>query len=177
MLAKLAVALVLAFPVTLSAQQQAQPSIQQQFDAAETARQAGNLPEALRLLEALEARTRSPRTRAIVQVRKGAVLIDLGRFEEGAASIGRGMPGMPDDDATLYSDRFLGVLNLGLLAEHQLDYPEAICQYRLAVTIPVSGTERLLALRGLIQTQLFTDAAGALRDADAAIQLAAAHAA
>lgn len=152
----------------------AQPAVQQSFDAAAVARDARNWPEALRLLEAIETRTRNPRTLAVIRVRKGTVLVELGRLEEAAAAIRQGLPGLSAGDATLNLDRFLGLSSLGRIAEHDLDYAEALRHYRLAAAIPVADTERLAVQRGIVQTGMFTDAAGALREADLALRLAAA---
>lgn len=152
-----------------------QPTTQQQFDAAQAAIDAQNWPEALRLLDALEIRVRNnPRTLALVRVRRGIVLVALGRLEESAAAIRLGLLALPADDATLTADRFRGLLHLGLIAEHELDYPEALRQYRLAAALPVSDADRLLLQRGIIQTQLFTDVEAALRDAEGALRMAAA---
>ncbi len=168
-----AILLALA-PVAGAAAQQ--PTIQQQFEAASAARDAQDWPRALALFEALEARTTAPRNLAVIRVRKGTVLIELGRLEEAAAAISMALPGLPEADATLHEDRFLGLMTLGRIAEHDLDYPEALRRYRLAGAIPVADADRLLVQRGIVQTQLFTDADAALRDADAALRLAAAAA-
>lgn len=153
-----------------------QPTVQQQFEAASAARDAQDWPRALALFEALEARTTAPRNLAVIRVRKGTVLVELGRLAEAAAAIRAALPGLPETDATLHEDRFLGLTTLGGIAEHDLDYPEALRQYRLAAAIPVADADRLLLQRGIVQTQLFSNAEAALRDADAALRLAAAAA-
>jgi len=167
-------AILLALVVPGSALGQ-EPTIQQRFDAATAAQDAGNWQQALRLLEALESRVgnRNLRTLALIRVRKGTVLFELGRFPEARAAVQLGLPGLPVNDASLNEDRFLGLLSLGRIAEHELDYPAALAQYRLAAAIPVRNSVRLLAYRGIVQTQTFTDAPAALRDVDIALQLAA----
>lgn len=169
----LALLLAVAAPVASGAQPAQGQSVQQQFDVATAASDAGNWAEALRLFEALEARTTNVRTLALVRVRKGAILVELGRLEEAAASIRAGLPGIPADDATLDADRFVGVYSLGRIAEHGLDYAEALSLYRRAAAIPVADLDRLHAQRGIIQTQLFTDAPGAIQAAEAALRLIA----
>lgn len=165
-----ALLLAVAVPGVGLAQEQ---TVQQQFDAAAAARDAANWPEALRLFEALEARTRNPRTLALVRLRRGGVLIELGRLDEAETAIRQGLSALPADDAALNFDRFFALLNLGRLSEQQLDYPEALRRYREAIAVPVEETDRLIARRGLIQTQMFTDAAAALAEADSALQAAA----
>lgn len=169
-----AAALVLATPVLASAQSQPRPGIQQRFDAANTARDAERWVEALRLYQELETGTRNPRTLALVRIRKGTVLIEMGQLEEADAAIRAGLGALSPGDSSLDLDRFQALLTLGRLAEHALDYPEALRQFRLAAAIPVGPAERLLAHRGIIQTELFTDPASALREADAALQTASA---
>lgn len=167
----LALLFALAAPQGAAAQQ---PTVQQQFDAAEAAHNARNPAEALRLLDALEPRVRNnPRTFALVRIRRAAILSELGRLEEAAADLRPGLAALPADDATLHADRFQGLLTLALIDEHELDYPEALRLYRLAGALPVTDADRLLLQRGLVQTQLFTDVESALRDADAALRLAA----
>lgn len=162
---------VLAAAQTTSAQQSPapQPSIQQQFDAATAALDADNWAEAIRRFEALEANVRNPRTLALSRARRASALAALGRFDEAATTLRQALPSIPAGDASLNEDRFLALRTLGLIAEHDLDYPEALRQYRLAAAIPVGDTGRLLVQRGIIQTQLFTNAEGALRDADATL--------
>ncbi|HVQ09685.1 MAG TPA: hypothetical protein VMS43_14745 [Allosphingosinicella sp.] len=169
----LALLCALAVPVGTAAAQQRQ-TVQQQFDAAQAAIDARNWAEALRLLDALEIRAGSnARTVGLVRVRRGGVLIGLGRLDDAAAAIRLGLPALPADDATLTADRFTGLLNLGLIAEHDLDYSEALRNYRIADALTVSSADRLLLRRGIIQTQLFTNVEAALADADAALRLAA----
>lgn len=162
----LALLLSLAAVAPAAAQQ---PSVQQQFDAASAARDAGDWAGALRQFEALESRLSDPHTLAVIRVRKGTVLIELGRPADAAAAIRQGLPGLAEGDANLAGDRFLALLTLGRVAEHDLDYPAALALYRRAAAVPVSEGDRLIVWRGLIQTQLFADAPGALRDADATL--------
>jgi tetratricopeptide (TPR) repeat protein len=174
--AALALLCALAMPAAAGAQQP-RPTVQQQFDAAETAMQARNWAEALRLLDALEVRTGSnARTVGLVRVRRGIVLVALGRSDEAAAAIRLGLSALSAEDATLSADRFRALLNLGLIAEQGLDYPEALRNYRLADALAISDVERLHLRRGMIQTQLFTNVEAALAEADATLRLVAAGA-
>lgn len=167
------ITLALAAPSAMRAQQPPQPTIQQRFDAANSARDAGRWPEALRLYEQLETGLRNPRTLALVRIRKGTVLIEMGRLEEAGAAIRQGLDALPAGDATLDLDRFQALLTLGRLAEHGLDYAEALRRFRLAAAIPVEPAERLLAHRGIIQTEMFGDPTAALQEADTALRVAA----
>lgn len=167
----LAAALALA-PVFAFAQTQPRATIQQRFDAAGAARDAEQWSAALRLYQELEADVRNPRTLALIRIRKGTVLIELGRLEEAGIAIRQGLAQLPSEEASLRLDRFQGLLTLGRLAEHDLDYPEALRQFRLAAAVEVEPADRLLAHRGIIQTEMFTDPAAALREADATLQAA-----
>ncbi len=149
-------------------------NIQQQFDAASSALDARNWTEALRLYEALETRLDNRRSLAIVRARKASALIELGRGAEATAALRLALPALPADDTTLNPDRFIALTTLGRIAEASLDYDEALRQYRLAIAVPLPDPDRVSAYGGLIQTQLFTNAEGALRDADAALVATAA---
>jgi tetratricopeptide (TPR) repeat protein len=155
----------------VAAQTPAQPTAQQQFDAASSALAADNWAEALRLFQALESRTREPRTLAIVRVREGSALVGLGRFDEAAALLRTSLPLLPEGDASLDEDRYTGLLTLGGIAERGLDYEEALRQYRLAAAVRLPELDKLPARRGIIQTLLFSDPDAALREADAALSI------
>jgi len=164
--------LLTAVPMATAAAQ-APTTVQQEFDAASAVFDAGNWAEAARLYEALEARVRSARNRAITRVRRGASLAELGRRDEAVAILEDALPSLPAGDPSLDGDRFAGHVALGLIAESRLDYDAALQHFRLAAALPVPRARKAVALRGLIQTQLFSDAAGALRDADLALRTVA----
>lgn len=149
-----------------------QPTVQQQFEAGSAALHAGNWAEALRLFEALEARVSNPRTLAITRIRKALALIELNRFEEAEAALRIALPDVPEDDSSLLADRFDGMLTLARLSENRLDYAEAERRYRAAAALPVAESDRIGVYRGLIQTRLFDDPAGAVRAADEALAAA-----
>lgn len=156
-----------------AAAQEPQPSLQQQFDAAAEALVAGNAAEALRLYDALDARVaNSGRNRAIVRVRRAEALLRLGRHVEAGAALRESLPQLPADDASLNDDRARGHIILGRLAELELEYRAALPHYEAAAAIPAMTVTRLEAYRGMIQTQMFHDAAAALVRADEAIALA-----
>ncbi|MEA3047648.1 MAG: hypothetical protein QOJ53_1980 [Sphingomonadales bacterium] len=169
----LAAALTVAPPMPAPAQPP-QPSIQQQFDAASAALDAHDWAEAVRGYEALETRIRNSRTLAIARTRRATALVELGRIEEAATLLRDSLPALSAEDSSLYADRVTGFTALGQIAESRLDYDEAQRRYRQASDIPVPDDRKLPALRGLIQTQLFGNAEGALRDADAALRAVAA---
>lgn len=166
----IACAILLALvPAPVGAQQ---PTIQQQFDAASTSLEAGDWAEALRQYQAIEPRLRAgSRSHAVTQVRMASALTELGRLDEAGTLLRASLPLLPDTDASLAGDRFSGLLTLGRIAEASLDYSEASRQYRAAAAVPIPDIEKLAAYRGLIQTQLFDDPQGAVRDADRALQL------
>jgi tetratricopeptide (TPR) repeat protein len=152
------------------------PSVQQQFDAASQALAAQRWADALTILEALEARlaTGSPRSLALVRVRKAEALLGLGREAEAESALRLGLPAIPENDASLREDRYLGLVRLGEIAERALDYGEALKNYRAAMPLVDTVLARSRAVRGLVQTGMFYDAPGALADIDRALaQLAA----
>jgi tetratricopeptide (TPR) repeat protein len=158
-------------PVAAGALAQAQPTIQQQFETATAALDAGKSPEALAAYEAIERRLGkgSARSLAIVRVRKGRVLADLGRFDEAAAALRLGLAGLPASDASLREDRYLALVDLGEIAQSELDYGEALASFRAAAPLMPGIVERARAVRGMIMTGMFYDGPAALADADGAI--------
>ena len=150
-----------------------QPTVQQQFDAATAALDAERWQDALRQFEAIEARLSpgSRRTLAVVRVRKGQALLRLGRRDEARSALELGLRDFPEADSSLDEDRFLGRLMLGEIAEVALNYEAAARHYRAAEAIPLAPASKLGVYRGLIQTQMFADAAAALADADEALAL------
>jgi tetratricopeptide (TPR) repeat protein len=168
-----AAALLAGLSSAAGAQSPPAPSVQQRFDAATAALDAQNWEEALRQYEALEAGLRAPRSLAIVRARKASALVELNRLDEAAENLRTALPLLPADDASLQPDRYIGLLTLGAIAERRFDYAEALRQYRLAAAVPVAELGKLSAYRGLVQAQLFDDPEGALRDAEAALAIAA----
>ena len=150
-----------------------QPTVQQQFDAATAALDAERWQEALRRFEAIEARLSpgSRRTLAVVRVRKAQALVRLGRRDEARSALELGLRDLPEADSSLNEDRFLARLMLGEIAEVALDYEAAARHYRAAEALPIAPAQKLVVYRGLIQTQMFADAAAALADADEALAL------
>lgn len=150
-------------------------SVQQQFEAATDAFAASQWQQALDLFQALEHRLANgnQRSLAVIRVRLGMILIELGRLDEAGAALRQGLDHLPADDRTLDTDRYEGLVGLGRLAEARLRYPEALAQFRAAAAVEIPPAQRLSAYRGMVQTQLFDDPQTALRDADAALAIAA----
>jgi tetratricopeptide (TPR) repeat protein len=176
-LGRAATALLLAAAVaTAGASQQPQPTIQEQFDAAAAALEAENWAEALRILEALEARVAqagNARSLAVVRVRKAQALFRLSRLDEARSILLTSLPLLPARDASLNDDRFRGYVGLGRLAELRLDYREAAANYRQAQTIAVEPALKIVLYRGLVQSLMFYEAPAALAAADEGLRLLA----
>ncbi|MBV8687771.1 MAG: energy transducer TonB [Alphaproteobacteria bacterium] len=179
--ARAVLAATLALPLSAASAQPAaapapQPSIQQEFEAAATASAAREWQKALSIFERLEARLAkgSARSLAIVRVRKAEALDMLGRDEEAAAALRLGLANLPVSDASLREDRYLALVRLGQISERELDFGEALKNYRLAEPL-AEGREKAPALRGLIQTDMFYDAQEALAFADKGLAIAAAE--
>jgi tetratricopeptide (TPR) repeat protein len=154
----------------------AQPTLQQQFEAASVALQAEHWEQALALYQALEARLSASHVRdlGIVRVRKASALAGLGREEEAGEALRLGLPALPASDPSLADDRFSGLVTLAKIAERALDYGEAYKDYLAAEQLVPDFQSKAPALRGLIQTGMFYDAPAALARADAAVVAAAA---
>lgn len=155
----IAVGMVVASPLSA---QTATTTIQQDFEAA-TALDAGtDKLAALKAWEALEHRAAgNPRSHAIVLVRKSAVLMALDRKDEAVAAARAGLAGLPARDATLDDDRYRAHLNLGRVAQSAVDYASAAAEYRQALAVADTETNKAVALLGEIETATFVDPAAA----------------
>jgi hypothetical protein len=154
--AGLAIAAGMAVASPLSAQT-ATTTVQQDFEAA-TALDAGTDKQAaLKAWEALEHRTVNARSHAIVLVRKSAVLMALDRKDEAVAAARAGLAGLPAGDATLDGDRYRAHLNLGRVAQSAVDYASAASEYRQALAVADTETNKAVALLGEIETATFVD--------------------
>lgn len=154
----------------------AQPSAQAMFDAASAAAEAERWAEALAGYEALERRYegKSPRTVAIVRVRKGDVLLQLERRDEARDALVSGLAALPADDASLLADRVDAQISLARLALNEVDYPRARAYYETLRPLATSTSEKLRVETGLAIATMFESPAQSLTHADAAMALVAA---
>lgn len=164
-----AVMVTVSTPCPVAAQA---PSVQQQFDAASDALANRRWQEALSQFEALEARVSSRQSLAVVRVRKATALFQLQRPDEAMAALRLGLPDLAADNEGLSEVRFVGLQTLAEIEELALDYAAAHRHYLEAKAVPVSPGLRLAVYRGLIQTRMFDDPAGALTLADEGLALA-----
>lgn len=158
---------------------QAQPgrSVQQDFDAAAAMTAPEQREAALAAWEALERRAGSnPRTRAVVLVRKSAVLLRLGRVDDALAAARMGLANLPKSDPSLRPDRYNAQFDVGRIEHSTLDFANAAKDFRAAADIAPTPEDKLAALLGLVQTETFVDSDAALRDLAALEALAAAPA-
>ena len=138
--------------------QQAQTSVQQDFDAATALYVKGDFPAALAAWDALAKRvTESRRTQAIIQVRRGDLLLVMKRFDEAAESLREGLSGLPTNDASLTEDRYEALINLGAISQAQLDYASAADFYAQAEPLGGDTNDKLRALIRLIHTATYVD--------------------
>lgn len=152
-----------------------QLSIQGQFDAAAEMLRREKWPEALEVLDVLEARLAggtNRRSLAIVRLRRAEALARIDRFDEAEAAIAGNLPLLAATDETLAEDRLRAMLTYGLIAELRLDYDEAVRRYSSALEAPGPAVLRLLILRGLIQTEMFGAPQPALAHVEQAAALA-----
>jgi tetratricopeptide (TPR) repeat protein len=163
----LGVACVAMMPVLAAADTPpaTQMTVQQAFEAAEGLSAAGKFEDALAAWTALERRVADrSRNLAIVRLRKARILFLLGRRDEATALVSAGLAALPASDPTLRDDRYVGYMLLGKVAEASLDYATAADSYRRADVIAGKATEHLGAMRGMIETETFTDPDAALAD-------------
>jgi len=158
--AGLAIAVGMAIASPLSGQT-ATTTVQQDFEAAAALDAGTDKAAALKAWEALEHRTSNPRSRAIVLVRKSAVLMALERKDEAVAAARAGLAAFPAKDTTLDEDRYLAHMNLGRVAHSALDYASAASEYREAAAIADNDTDKAVALLREIETATFVDPAAA----------------
>ena len=175
MMLGVALATAPAFAVAQDAAPVAQPamSVQQTFDAASAATLAGDNAKALALLEALEQRVKSPRSVAIVRLRKGMALGKLSRWREARPLLEQAVAALPADDESLRLDRIQGLIALGQVELGDLDYQAAHDYYAQALAAAVEPADRVSALMGKAQAGIFLDPTKALADAEEAERLAA----
>ena len=160
--------------VTADAQTGGAPTIQQQFEAGSGALTDGKWDEAVAVFTALEQRLsggKNNRSLAIVRVRKGEALAQLGREEEAETALKAGLPDLPANDPSIADDRYLAALTIGQIAERALDYGGAVDHYRIAESAATTPGAKVRAIGGIVRTTMFQDAASALSDTDRAIAL------
>jgi tetratricopeptide (TPR) repeat protein len=156
-----------ALPLAAGAQDPpAKPqSVQQLFDTATRAAAAGDAAAALGALDQLETRVaKNARSLAIVQLRKGLMLAAQGERDRARAYLEKGLAGLPGNDPSLAEDRVAAADRLGGYALADLDYPQAVTYYGLALAQAVAPIDRLRAYLGRAQAQTFIDPAPALED-------------
>ncbi len=142
-----------------------EPTVQQEFEAAQALYEGGKFAESVAAWDRLEKRVSDrPRSLAIVRLRRGLSLYDLDRRDEAVASVNAALAMLPATDATLRDDRFMGYMLLGKVAESSLDYATATDHYRHAEELAQTADDHLTALRGMIETQTFTDSDAAMAD-------------
>ncbi|WP_156363859.1 hypothetical protein [Sphingomonas sp. Leaf357] len=143
------------------AQQAARTTVQQEFDAATALQDKRDFVAALAAWTALEGRVKNPRTRALVLARKSGALLSLDRKDEAAAAARASLAGLPAGDASVQEDRFNAFIALGRIAEAALDYASAAQAFGEAERIAQDPVAKIVAGRGLVQTQTFVDPAAA----------------
>lgn len=149
-----------------------QMSIQQAFDQATAAYDAGKWPEALTAYTELEQRLTKPgRSLAITRVRKGIVLRQLARNDDAQAALTTGLAQLPAPDKSLDLDRYQGNLALGQ-AQEALHQPLAALEaFAAAQQLAPDDLARISAIMGQARIDTFIDPAQALVLTDQAIIL------
>lgn len=145
------------------------PTVQQLFQAATDAFAAEDYEAALRNLTALEPRVRkNARSLAIVRLRMGLALVEMGRREEAIPQVEAGLRALPKDDPLLKEDWYSGEIALGRLKATGLDYAAAMDHYLRALEYAQGSAEQFRALLAMAEVGTFLDPQAALVNADRA---------
>ncbi len=145
------------------------PTIQQQFDAGTAASDAQDWAKALTIYTALETRlasSKTPRSLAIVRLRKGTLLFRFKRIDESETAILAALEKLPADDASLREDRAQGLFALADIAESRYDYAGSVAQFRAALATSDSTNWKVITLSRMVAIGIFVDPEQALADSD-----------
>jgi hypothetical protein len=173
---------VLAFQTTALAQTPVTPpappqksSIQQQFDDGTAAIAAGEWQRAYDIYAKLEttlaARTPKSKSLNIIRLRKGQMLYQLGKEDEGEATILAALATIDEKDTSLFTDRTDAYFTLAEVDERRFDYVAAITKLQAALAINDDSATKIAIYVRLIPIRIFVDANAALADADAALAI------
>lgn len=149
-------------------------SLQQRFDAANTAAADGRCAEALPLYAALEAEPKLARNAvamAAIAVRKGGCQTRMAQVEDGEASIRRGLPVLEKRGTEFAVDVREARLRLGDAAQARFDYAGAAEDYRAALAL-ATGIFRIRPLMALSRVTMFDGDGAAIRHAEEALTIA-----
>lgn len=152
---------------SVSAAQTAQPTMQQQFDAAQKAEEAGDMAAARQAYQALQARfpTGSKnRARFLVEARLGAILVAMGEPERAEPLLRTAIAGFSGDSQADREERAMAAQDLGRSLEMQGRLGEASEQYRAVVdagVYPADSAGDIRARAALGRTLIWRDPAQA----------------
>ncbi len=149
-------------------------TLQAQFDAANAAYEARQCSDAIKLYDAIEARTAGSKNALLVgavKVRKGICVTRSGDTQGGAALIRQGLPALTKNGAEFTADLRDAHLALGTAAFDAFDYDAAAASYRDALAL-ATGIDRVAPLLALTRTLAFDRDGKALAYAQEARDLA-----
>lgn len=152
-------------------------TVQQRFDAARAkldAHDAAGALEELKSLEAfIEAQTPlNPTNLAVTRAQQAEALVKLGRGAEAKPLLRQALDGPGLDKPALAPVRDNSRLMLANVLEAELDHASADAEYLRLAAQTAEPITRTVALMGAARTEMFTDAAGALRHIDEALAIA-----
>ena len=117
-------------------------------------------------LDARLARSGNGRSRAIVHLRRGHVLLRLDRAGEAVVAIRAGLAGIKPEDDSLAGERVQAYTNLGSALENAFDYPGALAEYTLALNEAKTPGDRATTLSAMVRVGSFVDPVQAVKRAD-----------
>lgn len=148
--------------------------LQQQFDSATTALEAGQWESALTGFRSVEAVPGiGPRTRGVALLRQGSALIHLQRDQDAMEAYRKGLALVPKTDASLNDDRFDALIALGGLDRGYYDYAAAKGEFSEALALASDNAMKLKAMLPLAAASMFDDVKAARAVMDQAVALAA----
>ena len=149
---------------------------QAMFDAASAATEAGRCDEAIAGFAALEARAslrNAPKVLAVVQLRKGACLLQQDQLAAAGVALRAGLATLQNDVAAHRGDIVDARIGLGRIAYLSYDYAAAREQFEIAKSI-VAPADRFGTSLWLARATMFDEGPAALAYADDALAAAAA---
>ena len=162
----LAAAMIAGLPVRAA-------TLQDQYNAAQTAFDAGRMAEAragfTAVLPRLDGNPKMAATAAVVRARLGAATLAAGEAEQAVPILVRAVAALPAKG----DERRTALLDLARANEVALDFAAAATAYRtLLDNTPAGDVEQLTSSAGLARTLMFSDPAAARGFADTALTLA-----
>lgn len=172
-------ALAAVFAAPIAAQPAPEPAartVQQRFDSAAAKLAARDWAGALADLDALEADLAAPdrpgsANLALVRASRGEALQHLGRVADARATLAQALESGGLEHPSLLGERDAARIRLARLEEFEHDHAAANRNFLTLAESTGDELTKIVALTGAARTEMFVDAAAALRHIDEALAL------